>query len=127
MAVAALVVAVEGGADRGRVGNAGDRHLDVVALARVAHLGVALEQHLARPKSRTSAAARFLLHGGEDVFQRRRWLSLSRPVKVLDTSSRASASSMPTAEKLPGSGGMTTVGIDSSRASALACSGPPPP
>ena len=40
---------------------------------------------------------------------------------------RASASSMPIAEKFPGSGGMTTIGIDNSWASAQECSGPPPP
>ena len=47
MAVAPLVVAFEGVADGRRVFQSGDRHLDVVALAAVAHLGVALEKHVA--------------------------------------------------------------------------------
>ena len=48
-------------------------------------------------------------------------------LNVFDVSMRASAKSMPMAEKFPGSGGITTVGMDSSRASAQEWSGPPPP
>ena len=46
---------------------------------------------------------------------------------VCAVSSRGSASSMPTAEKLPGSGGTITRGILSARANSTPCSGPPPP
>ena len=71
VAVAALVVAVEGLADAGRVVAPGDRHLDVVALARVAHLGVALEQHAAGAELADERGARLLLHLGEALLQRR--------------------------------------------------------
>src|SRR5262249_28678711 len=53
-------------------------------------------------------------------------LSSSRPPKVFDVSILASASSMPMAEKFPGSGGITTVGIDNSRGKSTWGAGPPP-
>ncbi len=46
---------------------------------------------------------------------------------VRASSIRGLASSMPVAEKFPGSGGTITKGIPSAIANALACSGPPPP
>src|SRR6202007_457840 len=50
VAVASLVVAVERGADRGWVGGVRERHLYIVALADIAHLAEALEQHFAGAK-----------------------------------------------------------------------------
>ena len=44
--------------------------------------------------------------------------------RVATNSWRMSVASMPTAEAIPGLGGTSTVGMPSSRASALACSGP---
>ena len=48
MAIAALVIAIEGTTDFRRLAAIGDRNLDVMALSHVAHLGVALEQRIVR-------------------------------------------------------------------------------
>ena len=47
--------------------------------------------------------------------------------RVRTKSRRTSAISSPSAEKLPGSGGTTTVRMPSSSATAVACNGPAPP
>ena len=49
------------------------------------------------------------------------------PISVRTKSCRHAAISMPSAEKVPGSFGMTTLGMEISRAMATACSGPAPP
>src|SRR5215470_3644197 len=51
----------------------------------------------------------------------------SRSRRVATNSWRMSVASMPSAEVMPGLGGTSTVGMPSSRASALACRGPAPP
>ena len=53
--------------------------------------------------------------------------SASSATKVRTKSCRQGASNMPRAEKLPGYWGITTVGIEISRAMDKACSGPAPP
>ena len=51
----------------------------------------------------------------------------SRPYSVRTKSCRHDAISMPSAEKVPGTFGMITLGMKISRAMATACSGPAPP
>ena len=72
----------------------------------------------ARRPPRSSAKARAASAG---------LISPSSPISVRTKSWRHSAISMPSAEKFPGSLGMTTRGIEISRAIATACSGPAPP
>ena len=105
-----------------------DRDLDRVMLALVAHLGLALDRDRAfaelAPQRR--AALRLPARRRRAVTFAR-FSELSRTTMVCAVSSRGSASSMPSAEKLPGSGGTITRGIFSARASSMPCSGPPPP
>ena len=67
MAVSALVVSVEGDANAGGVGEPRNRHLDVMALSGIAHLRVALEEHLAGAEIANERSARLFFHLAEGV------------------------------------------------------------
>jgi hypothetical protein len=85
-------------------------------LALVANLRLALERDLALTEFAPQRRAALMFVAAS-----------SGAKKVRAVSSRGSASSIPMAEKLPGSGGTITRGIFSARASSVPCSGPPPP
>ena len=55
VAVAPLVVALEGGANLFDIFQSGNRHFDVVSLAAVAHLGMVLEEYFAGAEFRQPA------------------------------------------------------------------------
>ena len=127
--VPAVVLVVETAPGRrrvaGKIAGFGHGNRDRMLLAAVAQVGGEGEvprQPVARER-RLAGVAQL----GEGACGIRGRTPPSSPIRVRTKSCRHSAINMPKAEKLPGSLGMITLGIEISRAMAAACSGPAPP
>ena len=105
-----------------------DRHRQLEGLADVAHVEAGGEARRSRrsPRRRARLRRRAASPASADRTSAMTVLAVAE-TRVRTKSRRTSAMSRPSAEKLPGSGGTTTVRMPSSSATAAACSGPAPP
>ena len=100
-----------------------ERHLERVLLADVPQAGRTARRDARRPRVRARRAASTSSASNSGP----RTDGSSGPTCVRTASARRSPSSIPSAEKWPGAGGITVRATPSSRASSAACSGPAPP